>query len=162
VVGHVRYVRLESTFVNGVESVRADFHNRRMAERTTGERLLELKARSGLALAAIARDGGYTGRSSVQAFFSESYDKPLDTEVAAKLATALVGKGTPAIERVEIFALTGAPENEVVQKFEGASMERMRQDVPILGTALGADRVVDDLAVEQIHLYTDYARTICT
>ena len=34
-------------------------------------------------------------------------------------------------------------------------MERMHQDVPILGTALGADRIVDDMAVEQTFLYSD-------
>ncbi|WP_394658579.1 helix-turn-helix domain-containing protein [uncultured Novosphingobium sp.] len=45
--------------------------------------------------------------------------------------------------------------NGVVQKFEGASYDRMRQDLPILGTAMGADRVSDDLAIEQTYLYTD-------
>ncbi|WP_333837954.1 XRE family transcriptional regulator [Novosphingobium sp.] len=45
--------------------------------------------------------------------------------------------------------------NARVVHFEGASNERMHQDVPILGTALGSDRMVDDLAVEQTYLYSD-------
>jgi len=45
--------------------------------------------------------------------------------------------------------------NATIVAFEGASSERMRQDVPILGTALGADRVVDDFAIEQSYLYSD-------
>jgi len=45
--------------------------------------------------------------------------------------------------------------NGVIQQFEGASLERMRNDLPILGTALGADRVQDSLAIEQTYLYTD-------
>jgi len=45
--------------------------------------------------------------------------------------------------------------NAKVIHFEGASSDRMIQDVPILGTALGADRIVDSLAIEQTFLYTD-------
>lgn len=43
--------------------------------------------------------------------------------------------------------------NAAVQLFEGASERRLTQDLPILGTALGADRVVDELAIEQTNLY---------
>ncbi|MCW1985568.1 UNVERIFIED_ORG: phage repressor protein C with HTH and peptisase S24 domain [Sphingomonas sp. R1F5B] len=45
--------------------------------------------------------------------------------------------------------------NARVVHFEGASQERMMQDVPILGTALGAERVVDSLAIEQTFLYSE-------
>lgn len=45
--------------------------------------------------------------------------------------------------------------NAKVVHFEGASLERMRQDVPILGTALGADRVVNSHSIEQTYLYSD-------
>lgn len=44
--------------------------------------------------------------------------------------------------------------NTKLVRFEGASNERMMQDVPILGTALGAERVADSLAVEQTFLYS--------
>lgn len=39
--------------------------------------------------------------------------------------------------------------------FEGASLERMTQDVPILGTALGVDRLVDSVSIEQTSLFLD-------
>lgn len=45
--------------------------------------------------------------------------------------------------------------NAVVQQFEGASLARMNVDLPILGTAMGADRISDDLAIEQTYLYSD-------
>lgn len=45
--------------------------------------------------------------------------------------------------------------NGVVQQFEGASEARMAVDLPILGTALGADRVDDQASIEQTYLYSD-------
>lgn len=44
------------------------------------------------------------------------------------------------------------PPNATVFKMEGASAERMREDLPIYGTALGAARQVDGEAVEQTTL----------
>lgn len=44
--------------------------------------------------------------------------------------------------------------NAVPVPMEGASMYRMPQDVPIHGTALGADRIVEDIAIEQTQLNT--------
>lgn len=79
-------------------------------KKTTGSALLALKQRAGnLSLEQIAKAAGYNGRSSVQSFFNDGYVKPLDTEVAGKLADALEGKGEPAITRAELFALTGVP-----------------------------------------------------
>lgn len=74
---------------------------------TIGEALLNLKARSGLSLRAIAYAAGYSGPSSVQAFFHPNYDPPgLEVAVAHKLVAAFQGKGSPAITVEDVFALT--------------------------------------------------------
>lgn len=44
------------------------------------------------------------------------------------------------------------PANATVVRFEGASDERMRDDLPIYGTALGAAREIDGEAIEQVTL----------
>lgn len=53
------------------------------------------------------------------------------------------------------FAGYGVAEPNVVPvKMEGASEERMREDLPIFGTALGAPKIVEGEAVEQTMLNT--------
>lgn len=159
-VSHVRCVRSQRTSVNDVDNVRPSVDTGRMAEPTTGESLIALKKRSGLSLTAIAKGGGYRGRSSVQSFFSPTYDKPLDTEVAQRLADALEGRGHPPISRHDVFRLTGMPElaggspasNATAVKFEGASLVAVRDDLPVYGTALGAETVIDGEAIEQTTL----------
>lgn len=49
---------------------------------------------------------------------------------------------------------SGTTTNAKPVKMEGASTERMREDVPVFGTALGAPRVVDGESVEQTSLNT--------
>lgn len=155
VAGHVRDVRLSRTDVKHVDNVRASADIGRMAEQQTGEALLALKKRSGMSLSAIAKASGYSGRSSVQVFFSATYDKVLDTEVAQKLADGLEGKGTPPISREEILALTGVlTPNAKVLQYEGASLVQLPRDVPIFGTSLGAPRDFDGTAIEQTMLNT--------
>lgn len=50
--------------------------------------------------------------------------------------------------------LEDIPETNIVllSPMEGASLERMRRDVPVYGTALGADAIVDGEAIEQTML----------
>lgn len=105
---HVRRVRYKRTMVKNVDNVRLFRDTGRMKNATTGSLLRALKDRAGLTLDDIARDGGYEGKSGVQAFFNESYVKPLDTKVAKKLADALEGKGEPPIRREEVLVLTDA------------------------------------------------------
>ena len=51
--------------------------------------------------------------------------------------------------------LTGDPSSNARPfQMEGASMERLSRDVPIYGTALGADQIVDGEAIEQTMLNT--------
>jgi phage repressor protein C with HTH and peptisase S24 domain len=119
-----------------------------------GASLLSLKVRAGLSLDDIARRGGYSRRSSVQAYFNPQYEGPLSQKAAAKLVKALTGLGNPPITEEEILTLTGElpVSNARPIKFEGASLEQVRNDLPVYGTALGAERVVDGEAIEQTTL----------
>jgi len=105
-----------------------------MDGQTIGARLLELKQRAGMSLGAIAKAAGYSGPSSVQAFFRHDYDPThLDIDVAHRLTDALVGRGSPPISEIEIFDLVrtwGQREgSHVLQDFSVGS-----KDVPILSS----------------------------
>lgn len=77
-----------------------------MSYRTLGDELIALKTRSRMTLTAIAHAAGYSGASSVQAFFHTNYDPPgLDRTVAQKLASAFAGRGEPPITADEVFEL---------------------------------------------------------
>lgn len=73
--------------------------------------------------------------------------------VADNLVTAFAGT---AVQPAEIMELTGQPfPNEAkVLQFEGASERRMRRDVPVFGTALGATEEIEGEAIEQTELHT--------
>jgi phage repressor protein C with HTH and peptisase S24 domain len=111
---HVRDVRLERTDVKNVDCVRVYPDNSDMRTFTTGQLLLQLKARAGdPPLEEIAKLAGYKTKSGVQTFFNVNYTRLLDTNVAMKLADALEGKGKPPVRREELFALTGLPSRGV-------------------------------------------------
>jgi transcriptional regulator with XRE-family HTH domain len=78
-----------------------------MSDQTIGEALQALRMRSGLSLREVAEGAGYSGPSSVQAFFASHYDPPaLDNIVARRLASAMTGRGAPAIREEEVLALS--------------------------------------------------------
>jgi hypothetical protein len=80
-------------------------------------------------------------------FFSDLKSKPHASPRNASLTKLLsyVGKS--------VADLVNAPEpNAVTFRMEGASTHRMLRDVPIYGTALGADEIVDGYAIEQTTL----------
>jgi phage repressor protein C with HTH and peptisase S24 domain len=100
-----------------------------------------------------AKAAGYSHASGIQRYLEPDYDALLPLRIAEKFADAFAGKGSPPIERSEVFALAGMPEpNAQIFKMEGAGEERMVRDVPVYGTALGADEVVDGEAIEQTTL----------
>lgn len=143
-----------------------------MDEKTTGQRLIELRERSGLTLAQVAKRAEYKGPSSVQAMFSPEYNaSPLSPMVAEKLAHAFVGLGDPPITPDEIFDLTlskrwtrefseqgrrwqaraasryadEAPSNEFLPgPTELPTLRGQPKDIPVYGTALAADLNFDD------------------
>lgn len=139
------------TYVN-VENVRPQRQFAAMErEQTIGEQLRRLQERAGLSYDAIAKKAGYSGRSSVQRFFAPEYNPQfIPLSVANKLADAFA---ETEVGRGPIMALAGVPEtNANVIQFQGSSLERMRRDVPVYGTALGAARDFDGHAIEQTTL----------
>ncbi len=99
---------------------------------TVGSHLLAIKAHTGRSLAEIAKDAGYAGRSSAQAFFREDYNPPsLPLEVANRLIPALSGHGDPTVQPEDIMRLVNIP-------FEEAGSQN-RQGVTTTDTAPGKD-----------------------
>lgn len=60
--------------------------------------------------------------------------------------------GVDVAEIIKVSADALPPSNAMPFRMEGASQQRMRADLPIWGTALGAPRVVDGEAIEQTML----------
>ena len=123
-------------------------------QETTGAAVNRLRDRAGLSLRALAAKAGYAAASSIQRYADPDFDSPLGVDVATRFADAMQGQGDPAITRGEVLALTGlvTDSNAVTFRMEGASADRMRRDLPIYGTALGADEIVDGEAIEQTTL----------
>src|SRR4051812_39135888 len=121
---------------------------------TTGAAVNRLRDRAGFSLRALAAKAGYAAASSIQRYADPDYDSPLGVDVATRFADALQGQGEPPIARDEVLALTGlvTPSNAMPFRMEGSSADRMQRDLPIYGTALGADEIVDGEAIEQTTL----------
>lgn len=117
-----------------------------------GSRLREMLKRSGRSMAKVAKAAGYTTTSGVQRFFDDAYDPgTLPVDIARKLAEGFSGT---SVTRDEVFALADLPAAPEVApfKFEGAADVRLARDLPIFGTALGAPREIDGVAIEQTFL----------
>jgi hypothetical protein len=100
---------------------------------TIGQRLNDLRGRSGLSLEDVAFKANYRGRSSVQKFFSPTYDPPaLDRIVAARLARALVGHGSPPVEEAELLALAG-DNVAALPNYKFKEINGLRRDVAVYG-----------------------------
>lgn len=59
-----------------------------------------------MSLADVAKAAGYAGPSSVQLYFSNEYEGPLQIGLARRLAGALIGKGEPPIQADDIYSLS--------------------------------------------------------
>jgi hypothetical protein len=109
-------------------------------------------ARADLSVRAFAEAAGYAHGSGVQRYIEETYDEPLPSKVAIKLADALDGRGTPPITKAEIHVLTGMAgsfEAEPNKVLPPRYMDLPR-DVPVYGTALGT--FSENEAIEQTML----------
>jgi transcriptional regulator with XRE-family HTH domain len=151
---HTQLIRTYVQPVN-VESVSGFCEYPYVAEGLTiGARLRAMRERAGLSMRELAKRSGYSQASSIQRYFDDDYEPArLPADVAHKLAKGFEGTDvTPA----ELMEMTGfvPPSNALPFLFEGASTERLRQDVPIYGTALGADEIIDGEAIEQTTLNT--------
>lgn len=79
--------------------------------------------------------------------------RPLYQPVKHRLSVPTLDKLRAAFPDFPDWATAIPPSNVTVPApMEGASEARMRRDVPIYGTALGADEIVDGEAVEQTEL----------
>jgi hypothetical protein len=121
---------------------------------TTGAQLNRLRDRAGLSLRALAAKAGYAAASSIQRYADPEFDGALGVEVAQRFADAMEGQGDPPITRAEVIALTGlvTASNAQIFQVDGPSAERMRRDLPIYGTALGAEEILGGEAIEQTAL----------
>lgn len=155
-VFHTHDVHALRTHVN-VESVASLSDNAYVSnDESTGQALSRLRAQAGMTVRDLAVAAGYSHGSGIQRYIDDGFDKNLAYAVAERFADALAGKGSPPIAREEVLALSGVPvePNAAPFKMEGAGAERMKRDVPIYGTALGAVEVVDGEAIEQTMLNT--------
>lgn len=129
-----------------------------MADDTIGQRLITLRARSGLSMDAVAAVMGLGGRSSVQRFFVAHLDR-LSVDDALKLADVFEGKGAPPIDRREVLALAGIDKLFEVRPNDTPAPRYMDlpRDVPVYGTALGTFKQGgDEPEIEQTYLdYSD-------
>ncbi len=161
VVCHAHDVRVPRKSVK-VESVHVPCDDECMSDNTTmGAKFRDLVRRSGMTYRDLAAAAGFSAASGVQRYVDVHNDKPMSVDVAKRFASAMAGKGTPPIEVAEIMDLTGfvAPENMPkpnarTVEFEGASLERVRDDLPVFGTALGAEMVIEGERIEQTMLNT--------
>ena len=153
-VSHTLGVRVESTSVK-LESVHSPCDVRAMAEgETMGSKFRALVERSGISYRELAKAAGFSAASGIQRYVDVHNDKAMGVEVAKRFAAALVGRGSPPIEEVEVLVLTGfsptVPASNASQPiaYEGSSMQRMEKTLPVYGSALGAEQVIDGEAVE--------------
>lgn len=154
-VNHEAGIRVLRTYVN-VASVRVPCENAPVENmQTVGARFRAIYKRSKLSLRELAAAAGFNDASGVQRYVNPEHDIPLKIDVARRLAEAVHGLGDPPISRAEVLALTGISlpaTNAIPVRMEGASEERMQNDLPVYGTALGAAKVVEGEAVEQTML----------
>jgi SOS-response transcriptional repressor LexA len=76
---------------------------------TIPARLKVLRIRAGLSMAQVARSCGFARASSYQRYEDETkFTRPyLPREIAEKLASCFVGRGSPPIVEADVMALTG-------------------------------------------------------
>jgi hypothetical protein len=113
---------------------------------SAGERLREMVRRAGLTYEDFAHAIGRRGGSSVQRYMAPERNS-IPIEMVERIASALVGRGRPAITREEVFALTNlqiyisgrakmpeSPEIEVAGQRRSIYSER---DLPVCGQPSG-------------------------
>jgi len=112
------------------------------AESITG-RVRGLRERSGLSLGQMAKAMGYKGASSIQRYENPDQYKGgyLPRDLVARIERALLGKGSPPIQRPEIWELAG-PEFSFGRQPEpnatiGPKIEAGGRPIPVYGSAVG-------------------------
>ncbi|MGT2514773.1 helix-turn-helix domain-containing protein [Sphingomonas panni] len=116
---------------------------------TPGERIAAAREARGWKRPALAEAMG-TSTSQIERL--EKSQRRMTTDWLERAAQAL---GTTLAELMgdnEIAADPAPPPNAEAVRYEGSSMERMQENLPIFGTALGSPRQFDGEAIEQTML----------
>lgn len=153
-ISHTPLVRVPCKGVK-LESVRVPCQSDNMEEQPTmGAKFRALVERSGMNYRELAKSAGFSAASGIQRYVDVHNDKAMGVDVAKRFAAAMVGRGSPPIEEAEVLVLTGfsptVPVSNASQPiaYEGSSMQRMEKTLPVYGSALGAEQVIDGEAVE--------------
>lgn len=107
------------------------------------ERVRSLRERAGLTMAQLAKAMGYKNASSIQRYENASALKRgyLRRDLVARFETALLGKGTPPIQRPEIWELAGPEFNfapaPIPNAIVGPKLEAGGKAIPVYGSAVG-------------------------
>ena len=131
----------EQSFARTYDSEFANFRPMTDVDKALIERLTDF---AGISASALARRAGLT---------PSTLTRPLHQPVKHRLSSPTIEKLKLALPDFPEWAAAKVEPNAVLApRMEGASAERMKRDVPIYGTALGADEVVDGEAIEQTEL----------
>lgn len=123
-------------------------HRSRMDDSWFKARKKELKITNGTIAAAIGRDVSIVSKVLTGTI-------PFSLEYVPGFAQALQVSREEILAHAGVIGATSAGEvesNAIPFRMEGASAERMRDDLPIYGTALGAALEIDGEAIEQTTL----------
>jgi transcriptional regulator with XRE-family HTH domain len=66
------------------------------------EKIAALRERSGLSMDDLAKEMGFRGQSSIQRYLSPDYSMGFRPEIANKFRRALIGKGEPPINDIDL------------------------------------------------------------
>lgn len=115
---------------------------------TVGERILAAREGRGWKRPELARRMGTTPQQIERL---EKGQRRMSEEWLHRAADALELSPAELLGSGELLA-ADLPLNAQPFKFEGSSLQRISESLPIFGTALGAEKIVDNYAVEQTML----------
>lgn len=132
--------------------------------RTMGERLIDIRRRSNLSLARLARDGGWRGASSIQKIFKETYDRHvLSPQMAHRIVVAFEMNDVCTELRDEVLALSRSPVQERQPHMQGPgtgsmpvrNVHRLTGDVLDLNRLRPCDRLAMSALYESLLMLAD-------